>query len=137
MIAAFNKKEDAPFVMRLGVPFELEAVAAKRADRPVFRGELNPIFQGTYSSRIELKAWMRVMERKLVTAETLGAPAHWLGAPFDDAALWRAWEPVHSPLGKCRCATRFRVTNRDFEHRKCRSATMQPSFKARWGISHE
>jgi len=60
----------------------------------VFRGELNPIFQGTYSSRIELKAWMRVMERKLVTAETLGALAHWLGAPFDDSALWRAWEPV-------------------------------------------
>ena len=94
MITAFNKKGDAPFVMRLGVPSEFEAVAARRADRPVFRGELNPIFQGTYSSRIELKTWMRVMERKLVTAETLGALAHWLGAPFDDSALWRAWEPV-------------------------------------------
>jgi len=23
-----------------------------------------------------------------------GALAHWLGAPFDDSALWRAWEPV-------------------------------------------
>ena len=94
MIAAFNKKGDAPFVMRLGVPSEFEAVAAKRAGRPVFRGELNPIFQGAYSSRIELKAWMRVMERKLVTAETLGALARWLGTPFDDSALWRAWEPV-------------------------------------------
>ena len=90
MIAAFNKKGDAPFVMRLGVPSEFEAVAAKQAERPVFRGELNPIFQGTYSSRIELKAWMRVMERKLVTAETLGALAHWLGSPCDDSALWRA-----------------------------------------------
>ena len=56
MIQAFNKKGDAPFLMRMGVPAEFEAVVAKRTDLPVFRGELNPIFQGTYSSRIELKA---------------------------------------------------------------------------------
>jgi hypothetical protein len=37
----------------------------------------------------------------------------------------------------CRCATRFRVTNRDFEHRKCRSATMHSSFKARRVTFHE
>jgi alpha-mannosidase len=94
LIEAFNKKGDAPFVMRMGVPSDFEAVAAKRSDRPVFRGEFNPIFQGTYSSRIELKAWMRILERKLVTAETLGAIGLWLGAPLDSSALWRAWEPV-------------------------------------------
>jgi hypothetical protein len=44
-------------------------VVARRPDRPVFKGELNPIFQGTYSSRIELKVWMRTMEQKLLTAE--------------------------------------------------------------------
>ncbi len=94
MIAALNRKGDAPFVMRLGVPADFEAIAAKRSDRPVFRGELNPIFQGTYSSRIELKAWMRTMEQKLVTAETLAALACWFGAPYEEPAFWRAWEPV-------------------------------------------
>jgi alpha-mannosidase len=94
MVEAFNQKGDAPFLMRIGVPSEFEAVAAKRTDREVFRGEFNPIFQGTYSSRIELKAWMRVLERKLVTAEALSAIALWLGAPLDARALWRAWEPV-------------------------------------------
>jgi alpha-mannosidase len=94
MIKAFNAKPDAPFVMKLTVPSEFEALIARRQDLPVFRGELNPIFQGTYSSRIELKAWMRSLEAKLVTAEKLGALAQWLGAPFDHAALWRAWEPV-------------------------------------------
>ena len=37
----------------------------------------------------------------------------------------------------CRCATRFRVTNRDFEHRKCRSAILHSLFKARRVTFHE
>jgi alpha-mannosidase len=94
MIKAFNSKGDAPFVMRMTIPSEFEALIAQRKNLPVFRGELNPIFQGTYSSRIELKAWMRIMEQKLLTAEKLGALAQSLGIPFDQSALWRAWEPV-------------------------------------------
>jgi alpha-mannosidase len=94
MIDAFNKKDDAPFRLRMAVPPEFEAIAAKRTDLPVFRGELNPIFQGTYSSRIELKEWMRIMERKLMTAEALGALVRWLGGTFDEATLWRAWDLV-------------------------------------------
>lgn len=94
MIQAFNKKGNAPFVLRMGTPADFEAVVARRNDLPVFRGELNPIFQGTYSSRIELKEWMRVMERKLLRAEALGALAYWQGAPAGLTAIWRAWEPV-------------------------------------------
>jgi len=37
----------------------------------------------------------------------------------------------------CRCATRFRVTNRDFEHSKGRSATLHSLFKARRVTFHE
>ena len=94
LIAAFNKHSGNPFTMRLGVPADFEAVVAKRGDRPVFRGELNPIFQGTYSSRIELKQWMRTLEQKLLTAETLAAIDCWFGAPYNESAFWRAWEPV-------------------------------------------
>ena len=57
------------------MPADYEAAVAGRTDLPVFKGELNPIFQGIYSSRIELKAWMRLNEQKLLTAEKLSALA--------------------------------------------------------------
>ncbi len=58
------------------------------------RGDFNPIFQGTYSSRIELKQRTREVERLLTTAEKLGVMLRWLAAPTDDTILWRAWEPM-------------------------------------------
>jgi alpha-mannosidase len=90
----FNRDANAPFVMRMAVPADFERAVAGRTDLPVFKGELNPIFQGTYSSRIELKAWMRLLEQKLLTAEKLAAIGEWLGSPSDQAAVWNAWEPV-------------------------------------------
>src|SRR5205807_3800527 len=80
--------------LRLAVPSEFEKVIARRKDLPVFKGELVPIFQGIYSSRIELKERMRTMERLLTTAEKLSALARFLGLTDDDANIWRAWEPV-------------------------------------------
>ncbi|OHB83033.1 MAG: hypothetical protein A2V98_12565 [Planctomycetes bacterium RBG_16_64_12] len=94
LVEAFNQQADAPFVLRIGLPSDFEAVAARRADRPVIGGELNPIFQGAYSSRIELKQWMRSLEALLLTGEKLGAISNWLGVPTDDESVWRAWEPV-------------------------------------------
>ncbi|HEV3263188.1 MAG TPA: glycoside hydrolase family 38 C-terminal domain-containing protein, partial [Gemmataceae bacterium] len=94
LVAKYNRQKDRPLALRLAVPTDFEAVVARRADRPVFKGELNPIFQGTYSSRIELKQRMRTMERLLTTAEKLGALAGWLGAPAHGRALRQAWEPV-------------------------------------------
>jgi alpha-mannosidase len=90
----FNRQAAAPFELRLAVPTDYEAAAARRPDRAVVRGELNPIFQGTYSSRIELKQRTRELERLLTTSEKLGAVLGWLGAPHDDELLWRAWEPM-------------------------------------------
>lgn len=94
MVEAFNKMTDAPFKARMAIPAEFEKVVAARGELPVFRGELNPIFQGTYSSRIELKAWIRRMEERLLTAEKLASISRVLGGEADPAALWRAWEPV-------------------------------------------
>jgi len=94
MVEAFNGEADPPFRLRLAVPADFEALAAKRPDRPVVRGELNPIFQGTYSSRIELKQRTRLLERLLTTAEKTGVLLRWLGQPADDDILWRAWEPM-------------------------------------------
>jgi alpha-mannosidase len=94
LVDAYNRQKDRALNLRLAVPTEFEQVMAKRKDWPVFKGELNPIFQGTYSSRIELKQWMRRMERLLTTAEKLGALASSQGAVTDSDALWQAWEPV-------------------------------------------
>jgi alpha-mannosidase len=93
-VEEFNRLADRPFTLRLAVPSDFEKVVAQRTDRPVFKGELNPIFQGTYSSRIELKHWMRTLERLLSTAEKTSVIASWLGFSIDHAGLWRAWEPV-------------------------------------------
>jgi alpha-mannosidase len=94
LVEAYNRQKDRPLTLRLAVPSDFEKAVSKRKDWPVFKGELNPIFQGTYSSRIELKQWMRTMERLLTTAERFSALAGWLGLPADDSGLWRAWEPV-------------------------------------------
>ena len=106
MVAEFNQQKDAPFHLQLAVPSDFEVVVAdysdspktgvvaQRSDRPVIRGELNPIFQGTYSSRIELKQRTRELERLLTTAEKMGVLLHWLEIPVDDNILWRAWEPM-------------------------------------------
>ncbi len=94
MVRQFNQKGDEPFTLRFGVPTDFEAAVEKRGDRQVVGGELNPIFQGIYSSRIELKQWMRKMEGLLSSAEKLAALAHWQGATLDPDELMRAWEPV-------------------------------------------
>ena len=94
MMREAQERGQLPFNIRLGVPTQFEAAVLKRTDLPTFKGDMNPIFQGTYSSRIELKQWMRTDERLLTTAEKLGAIAQSLGKPFEHKRIWEAWEPV-------------------------------------------
>ena len=94
LVEQFNRQPNAPFHLRLAVPADFDKAVATRTDRPVFAFDLNPIFQGAYSSRIELKQHQRNLERLLTTAEKLGVLIHWLAAPTDDEVLWRAWEPM-------------------------------------------
>src|SRR5436190_17830846 len=94
LIDQFNRVTNSPFTIRFAVPADFEAVVAKRPPAPVIRGDFNPIFQGTYSSRIELKQRTRNLEQLLLTAEKLSALSDWLGAPADQEMTWRAWEPV-------------------------------------------
>jgi len=93
MVKEFEQLKDKPFNLRIGVPTDFEEVINKRTDRPVIKGELNPIFQGAYSSRIELKQKLRNVERLLTTAEKLGVIGNWLGKPTTEEKVWSAWEP--------------------------------------------
>jgi alpha-mannosidase len=95
LVEAFNRQPDRPFHLQIALPADHEeAVNARSGDRRVVRGELNPIFQGTYSSRIELKQWNRELENLLTTAEKLGVMLRTLGIDTDHDLLWRAWEPM-------------------------------------------
>lgn len=93
LVEAFNRLPEAPFELRLATPQEYEKAVA-RDELPVLRGELNPIFQGTYSSRIRLKQWMHDLETKLTTAEKLDALLTADGLPALDQRIQDAWEPV-------------------------------------------
>lgn len=94
MLEQFNRSANAPFRLQFAIPREYEALVSKRGERPVIQGELNPVFQGIYSSRIEVKQTLREVERILTTAEKTGVTAVWLGGSFDRKSLERAWEPV-------------------------------------------
>jgi alpha-mannosidase len=94
MVHAWNTQGNPPFAERFAIPADFEKLVAQRTDRPVIEGELNPVFQGTYSNRIELKQWMREDEQILTSAEKLAAVAEFFGAPPDEARQWQAWEPV-------------------------------------------
>ena len=94
MVKAFNAQEKTPFALRFAVPSDFEKVVSRRADHPVIAGELNPVFQGVYSTRIELKQWMREDERILTSSDALSALSEILGTPSDKEKRWQAWEPV-------------------------------------------
>jgi alpha-mannosidase len=93
MVREFERRDDKPFNLRLALPRDFEGVINLRTDRTVIKGELNPIFQGAYSSRIELKQKLRNVERLLTTAEKLGVLGNWLGRPTTEEKVWSAWEP--------------------------------------------
>ena len=72
------------------MPSDYEALVARRTDRPVVKGELNPVFQGIYSTRIEVKQTMRDLERILTSAEKASV----LAGESNRGEIERAWEPV-------------------------------------------
>ncbi len=94
LVRQFNARPESPFTIRYSTPTEFAKVVAKRKDIPVKSYDLNPIFTGTFSSRIELKQAARAVEQRLLNAEKLGVIAGLSGFPSDDPNLWKAWEPV-------------------------------------------
>jgi len=91
----FNAQPDTPpFKISFAVPSEYEKEVSQKPERPIIKGELNPIFQGTYSSRIELKQKLRETENLLLAAEKLGVMLKCTGMSVRDDTLRQAWEPL-------------------------------------------
>jgi alpha-mannosidase len=94
LVGQLERSGSLPFSARLGLPSEYAALIAKhRPERETIAGELNPVFQGVYSTRIEVKQWMREMERTLTSAEKASVLAGRL-TEQDREATEHAWEPV-------------------------------------------
>jgi len=94
LVKEFNQSSGSPIQLRFGVPTDFAAVVAHRPEQPVITGELNPVFQGVYSNRTELKQWVRRAEDLLTNAEKLTALAGVVGLPPNWVDSVRAWEPV-------------------------------------------
>ena len=94
LVKEFNQSSGSPIQLRFGVPTDFASVVAHRPDQPVVSGELNPVFQGVYSNRTELKQWVRRVEDVLTNAEKLTALAGVVGLASTWADSVRAWEPV-------------------------------------------
>jgi alpha-mannosidase len=93
LVKEFNQSSGSPIQLRFGVPTDFASVVAHRPDQPVVSGELNPVFQGIYSNRTELKQWVRRVEGVLTNAEKLTALAGAVGLASTWADSVRAWEP--------------------------------------------
>ncbi len=93
LVAQYNARPDRRMDVYLVTPQEFETLTAD-VEREVLKGELNPVFQGIYSSRIRLKQWTRALEQTLLTGEKLGVLLDVAGLHTCDAPLEAAWEPM-------------------------------------------
>ncbi|MCE5258718.1 MAG: glycosyl hydrolase-related protein [Chloroflexi bacterium] len=94
----FNAQADAPCKLVIATPDEflqaLNAATTSGESLSTISADLNPVFQGCYSSRIEVKQANRACEALLTSVERFAALAAVLGKPCDTENVWRAWEPV-------------------------------------------
>lgn len=94
LVRAYNKNSSRQFDLKFSVPTAYEAIVRKRTNRQTYSGELNPVFQGIYSSRIELKQKLRDVETILTAAEKTAALNEIFGRKTDNSLIWKAWEPT-------------------------------------------
>jgi alpha-mannosidase len=94
IFAEYNRtSDDLEFV--ISTPQEYFDQIKGAAEFPVREGDINPVFQGTYSARIKIKQWNRRMETLLGDAEWADAAALMLlGKASQAERIAEAWEGV-------------------------------------------
>jgi alpha-mannosidase len=82
-VEAWNRRNQPK--VRIAVPSEFFREVEKQRERlPIFSGELNPIFTGTYESRERVKKLCRETETTLLDAEKLSSLCMLLGGKYPD-----------------------------------------------------
>jgi alpha-mannosidase len=90
-IEAWNRQR--PIKVRISVPGEFfQVLEEKREKLPLFRGELNPVFAGTYESRERVKKLCREAETLLLDTEKISSISFLLGGEYPD--LEEEWRNV-------------------------------------------
>ncbi len=89
MLKRWNRGNNA-VKLRFSKSYEFfEAISKTKL--PVYAVDLNPAFQGTYASRIEIKQWNRKIENKLYSLESLSALTYlFTGKCFDLRTIRKA-----------------------------------------------
>ncbi len=66
----------------------------ERIDYPVVKDELNPIFEGCYTTHSDIKKANREGENLLLTAEALATLASLYGYSYPQDSIRQAWQKV-------------------------------------------
>jgi len=90
-VEAWNRKKQIK--VRIAIPSEFFQILEEERDKlPIFRGELNPIFPGTYESREKTKKLCREAEAMLIDTEKLCALSMLFGGEYPN--LDEEWRNV-------------------------------------------
>jgi alpha-mannosidase len=114
MMDAYNRSQ-SDVELLLATPSEYFKLLGAAPDFPTVTDDLNPVFQGCYSARIDVKQWNRALETLLMNGEKVDALAQSLGAESQAGRLWEAWRPVlfnqaHDIIGGCHVDAVFNNT---------------------------
>ena len=83
----------------------------------VYRGEMNPVFDGCYTSHADIKYYNRTCENRLLEAESTGALALSLGKAYDDTKIAENWKTLmfnqfHDILDGCAIHSTYELADR-------------------------
>lgn len=90
-IGIFNLKKNYPVAVMNKPENYFKKILEQNKDYPTYRGELNPVFEGCYTSGGNIKTKNRLAENKLLTAEFLSSIAHLLGLNYPQEKLLYAY----------------------------------------------
>lgn len=95
MVSEHNKNQDKRIELKIATPLEFFKDLEKQKDQltHVCR-DFNPVFQGCYSSRIDIKQWNRFLENYLYNAELFEALLLSQNPSINNLDLSKAWELV-------------------------------------------
>lgn len=93
-IRAWNRLiEDCKISFSTATRF-FDSMMAERPRLQVLKGEMNPVLQGCYGSRIKLKKMNREAEIKLINAEKISAIKFLMGGSYPEEYFEKAWRKI-------------------------------------------
>ncbi len=93
MIEEYNRSCD-DFELVIATPGEFFEAIKDKGNFSTIKGDLNPVFQGCYSARIEVKQWNRYLENLLLNCEKYQVVSKLMSLETQEEQIEDAWEGV-------------------------------------------